>query len=330
VPNLHYLERDLILHTELLTEWLTFWPHTEGATATFINLSENHTYRIDVAGLPRFILRLHRPGYQSTSAIESELAWIKALRNDTALPVPEPLPGTNGQLVQSVDGRPGVLFTYQPGREALEADDTASLFHTLGRYAALAHNHAQTFALPPSFSRQKWSAAAILEADGLWGDWRKAPHVDGEIRKILDALDADLRLSLDAYGQTPDRFGLIHADMRLANVLIDGDTIRLIDFDDCGFCWFMYDFAAAISFFEDSPQVPVLRQSWLDGYTSIRQLAPADLEIIDSMVLLRRMALLAWVGSHHETDLARSHADNFARVTAQLASAYLSKRSRSC
>ena len=92
----------------------------------------------------------------------------------------------------------------------------------------------------------------------------------------------------------------------------------------------MYDFAAAISFFEDSPQVPALRQSWLDGYASVRQLAPADLEIIDSMVLLRRMALLAWVGSHHETYLARSHADNFARVTAQLANAYLSKRSRSC
>ncbi len=38
--------------------------------------------------------------------------------------------------------------------------------------------------------------------------------------------------------------------MRLANLLIDGDRVTLIDFDDCGFGWFMYDFAAAISFFE--------------------------------------------------------------------------------
>ena len=41
------------------------------------------------------------------------------------------------------------------------------------------------------------------------------------------------------------------------------------------------------------------------------------------MVLLRRMALLAWIGSHGETDLARSQADHFAEGTAQLGAAYL-------
>jgi Ser/Thr protein kinase RdoA (MazF antagonist) len=134
-----------------------------------------------------------------------------------------------------------------------------------------------------------------------------------------------LRLDLAAYGRTAQNFGLIHADMRLANLLVDGEQVTLIDFDDCGFCWFMYDFAAAISFFEDSPQVPALRARWLAGYARIRALSPADIGMIDTMILLRRMALLAWIGSHGETELAKAHAQNFARVTAELAARYLAR-----
>jgi Ser/Thr protein kinase RdoA (MazF antagonist) len=311
------------LHTDISSDWLALWPGTEGGIAKFINLSENHTYCIDVLGAPRFILRLHRPGYQSIPAIESELAWIAALARETTLPVPEPLAGRNGRLVQSVNNRPGVLFTYKPGHEPLPGDDITSLFNILGRYAAIAHNHASRFDTPAGFTRPSWTAEAILDADGLWGDWRKAPHVIGKTRETLDALDLRLRADLSAYGRSTERFGLIHADMRLANILIDDEKVRIIDFDDCGFGWFMYDFAAAISFFDDAPSVPALRQNWLDGYTAIRPLGDADLRIIDSMVLLRRMALLAWIGSHHETDLAQSHAPIFAGVTADLAKAYL-------
>jgi len=44
------------------------------------------------------------------------------------------------------------------------------------------------------------------------------------------------------------------------------------------------------------------------------------------LVLLRRMALLAWIGSHHETPLAQAHADAFAAGTAALAETYLDRR----
>ncbi|MEL0058294.1 MAG: phosphotransferase, partial [Alphaproteobacteria bacterium] len=100
---------------------------------------------------------------------------------------------------------------------------------------------------------------------------------------------------------------------------------RLIDFDDCGFGWFMYDFAAGISFMEEHPQVPALREAWLDGYRAVRPLAREDEVEIDSFIMLRRMALLAWTGSHAGTDLARSQAPHFAAGTARLAEAYLAR-----
>lgn len=310
-----------------LTPALTHWRETASGRPVLINLSENHTFRIDGADGARHILRVHRPGYQSRAAIRSELEWLEALRRDTGMPVPRPLPGRDGDLVQQIDSSVGprfaVLFAFEPGREPQPDDDLDHLFGTIGGFAATAHLHAMRFAPSAAFTRQSWSAGAILDPTGRWGDWRQAPHVEGKVARQLDSLDARLRDDLAAYGQGPDRFGLIHADMRLANLLVDGERVTLIDFDDAGLCWFMYDFAAAISFHEEHPHAGQWRQAWLDGYQRIRPLADADRRAIDTMILLRRMALLAWIGSHAETDLAQSVAPQFAAGTVRLAEAYL-------
>ena len=299
------------------------WRQTEGGRPTLINLSENHTFRVEGPG-GTHILRLHRPGYQSPAAIDSELAWLQALRAAGAVPLPRPLPGTDGALVQEVEeGRFAVLFALEPGCEPTPEDDLGSLFRTIGEYAARTHRHVEQWPLPPGFTRPTWDAGAILDADGLWGDWRHAPNLTAAGRTTLAALDERLRLVLTAYGTGRDRFGLIHADMRLANLLVAPHRTTLIDFDDCGFGWFLYDFAASLSFLETSPLAPELRRSWIAGYTAVRPLQAEDLAVIDALVLLRRMALLAWIGSHSETPLAQQHAPRFAADTVTLAADWL-------
>lgn len=301
---------------------LDLWRETEAGRATLINLSENHSFRVDTAG-GSTVLRVHRPGYQSAASIESELAWLEALRHDTDLPVVHPLPGRDGRLVQEIDGRFAVLFAFREGSEPNRGDP--ALFRTIGAFAATAHRHAETWQRPPGFSRPTWSAQTMLTPDGLWGDWRKAPGAD-RVRDVLDRATDALVVDLDAYGQTPDRFGLIHADMRLANLLIDGDRTVLLDFDDCGFGWFLYDLASALSFIDTGPDAALLQAAWLDGYTAIRPLTEGDRTIIPAMILLRRMVLLAWIGTHGETALAQAHAPHFAHDTARLAKAWLDQR----
>jgi Ser/Thr protein kinase RdoA (MazF antagonist) len=307
---------------------LSLWNEVAGATVRLINHSENQTFLIETPGRGAFTLRVHRTGYQSPAAIDSELAWLMALRRDTDLQIPEPLPGKDGALLQTfrqVDGeeRRAVLFRYVPGQEPSPDSNLGNIFNTLGNYAARLHKHAIEWQRPAGFERPVWQAATILDADGPWGDWRMAPGVNDKNRPILDRLDSALWLRLAEYGTAPDRFGLIHADMRLGNLLVDGNSVTLIDFDDCGFCWFAYDFAAAISFHETNPAVPALKAAWLDGYQAVRGLMPEDLAALDAMVMLRRMALLAWIGSHAETRLAQTHMKGFADGTAELAERYL-------
>ena len=113
--------------------------------------------------------------------------------------------------------------------------------------------------------------------------------------------------------------------MRLANLILGPDGPVLIDFDDCGLSWFLFDFAAAISFIEDSPQIPALKEAWLAGYQSIRPLGSGDIAIMDTLVMLRRLSLLAWIGSHIEAPEPQALAPAFAANTAKLAEVYLSR-----
>ena len=111
--------------------------------------------------------------------------------------------------------------------------------------------------------------------------------------------------------------------MRLDILLIDKESTRLIYFDDCGFGWFMYDFASAISFIEDSPMVPYFKSSWIKGYKSVRELSVEDEKEIDTFIMLRRMALLAWIGSHIEAPEPQQLSAGFAETTAKLGDKWL-------
>ena len=255
---------------------------------------------------------------------------MTALDSDGGVATPRPLAGRDGALIQShgtsaLAPRHLVMFEWLEGAEPDPDDDLVEPFRQLGGIAARTHLHVTGWQLPDGFERLVWDDESVFGPSPNWGDWRDGPGVDARVREVLEAAETLVRDRLAAYGRGAARYGLIHADMRLANLLIDGGDTRLIDFDDCGFGWFMYDFAAGISFMEEHPQVPALREAWLDGYRAVRPLDREDEVEIDSFIMLRRMALLAWTGSHSGTDLARSQAPHFAAGTARLAEAYLAR-----
>jgi Ser/Thr protein kinase RdoA (MazF antagonist) len=122
-------------------------------------------------------------------------------------------------------------------------------------------------------------------------------------------------------------FGLVHADLRLANLLVDGTgddrTITVIDFDDCGFGWYFYDFGTAVSFFEDDPAVPEWQDAWAAGYRTRRPLPASDEAMLPSFVLLRRLLLLAWMGTHSHSKESQAMSISYAQGSCALAERYL-------
>jgi Ser/Thr protein kinase RdoA (MazF antagonist) len=66
-----------------------------------------------------------------------------------------------------------------------------------------------------------------------------------------------------------------------------------------------------------------LIELWLEGYRTVSALRKSDEEEIPTFVMLRRLLLVAWIGSHAETALARSLGSSYTDQTVALCSAYL-------
>jgi Ser/Thr protein kinase RdoA (MazF antagonist) len=298
------------------------------ADVRLLNISENATFLVtDRDGGPS-VLRVHRLGYHSQQAIASELAWMDALRAEAGVRTPRVLPAPGGGRVMTMADETGhqrhcVRFEYLPGTEP--ADDDAAHFAELGEITARMHEHARQWQRPPWFTRFHWDYDAAFGARARWGRWQDGIGVGPGEHAVLDRLDRALRDRLAAFGAGPQRYGLVHADTRLANLLVDGGRVSVIDFDDSGFSWYLYDVGTSVSFFEHQPQVPGLVDSWLSGYRRVTALPPEDEAEIWTFIMFRRLLLVAWIGSHQGADIARELGAAYTQDSCALAERYLSQ-----
>ena len=298
------------------------------AAIKLINLSENATYRVDdLASGQKWALRIHRDGYHSRAAIASELAWQLSLRADGGVQTPVPIKGRDGEFIQMItqDGLPKprnvVLYAWEAGKEPATTDVAG--FELLGETAARMHHHVRHWQKPAWFERHTWNFDTFLGDHPHWGRWRDGLGMTPAALDIFTRTVALIQRRLENFGSGPDRFGLVHGDMRLANLLMDEATVKVIDFDDCGFSWFLYDCATTVSFFENQPEVPELLKAWVRGYRRIGILSDGEVAEIDTFVMLRRLLLVAWIGSHSETDLAKYMGAQYTRETIPLCETYL-------
>jgi len=306
--------------SDLLRRALPVYGLAEDTPLTLLNRSENETWR---AG--DLVLRLHRQGYHTKPEIASELAWLTALQDLPGLNAVRPISGAQG-LVTELEGRFLVAFAPIDGQELQPGDDLARWFAPLGEITARLHLQSRQWTPPKGFTRKRWDVETILGPDPHWGHWRQAQGLDPQGEALLARATEALAAKLHAYGTGPEVFGLIHADLRLANLMVDGDTLTAIDFDDSGFGWWAYDLASALSFIETDPRLPDLIAAWVTGYTRIAPLRPEDRAMIPSLIFLRRVLLTAWLATRADSDTAQSlGGPAYTRGTLELADRYLTE-----
>ncbi len=304
-----------------------------GTTARLVNVSENATYLVEDPDQGPSILRVHRLGYHTEAEIQSELAWMDALRAEAGVRTPRVLPAVDGQRIVTAadpaasEQRYCVRFEFLPGSEPVEND--VGHFAELGEITARMHRHSRHWVRPTWFTRFHWDCDAAFGLAARWGHWQDGVGVGPPEREVLARLDATLRNRLAAFGKGSERYGLVHADTRLANLIVDDGVgqgaVSVIDFDDCGFSWYLYDVGTSVSFFEHQPHVADLIDSWVSGYRRVLDLPARDSAEIWTFILFRRLLLLAWIGSHTAVDIARQLGAGYTRDSCDLAESYLSR-----
>jgi len=323
-----YDDLDNTVLLQLAQRALSRYPFARQGKLSLLCRSENATFLQEVGG-KRYALRLHRGNYHQRADIDSELHWLDALR-DTGIVVPQAVADVDGQTVQTLqldDGsvRYAVLFHWIDGdMPTTEVDPRA--FQQLGHITARLHQHSKNWKKPAGFQRIIWDHHTMVSPQSHWGDWRDAPNLYESDHPIVEEAIARVGSQLQRFGKDPSRYGLIHADLRLTNLLLHQGETRVIDFDDCGMGWYLHDLAAAISFVEHHPRAADWVDNWIKGYEQVAHISDEEMAIVPTLLIQRRIQLLAWVGSHAQTEMALSLGPQWADHSVRLCRRYLETR----
>ena len=288
----------------------------EGAPCQLVAHRENRVFAVT---LPqgRAALRLHRPGYHSPAALQSELDFMAHLAA-SGLRVPAPLP-TRGGAYLVASGEPPVmadLLEWLEGAplgragEPLPQTDPARPFHALGAVLAQLHNAADAFTPPPGFSRPAWDEAGLLGEAPLWGRFWENPALSPAERELLLAARQTAGRALAAFALGAD-YGLIHADAVRENVLVQDGAVALIDFDDCGYGFRLFDLATALHPNRTEPAFAEIEAALLEGYRSQRPLPAAAEAALGLFALLRAFTYVGWIMARADAPEAEARSRRF-------------------
>jgi Ser/Thr protein kinase RdoA (MazF antagonist) len=274
-----------------------------------ISHSENVVFKITDSGSQCYVLRLHRPGYNTLAELESELAWTDHLAG-AGVACPAHVLTRAGQGYAQT---PGIrdcyagLIRWLPGESLAERfTDLETISHCythLGELIAKTHNVTAAWRPPDGFIRRRWDAEGLMGTNPLWGRFWEAPDLPGEQREVLSRARPLVYEHLLNLGEGADFFGLIHADLHPRNVLVHGQTIQVIDFDDAGFGWHHYDIAVALGDALTQQWYSVAEDAMFEGYA--RERAGGDKLKTDLawFFLTRSLVSIGWLSARPELGL---------------------------
>lgn len=316
----------------VLPEW-----GLENATLSMVKMRENAVFKLETAEGNKRVLRIHRAGYHSDDALRSELQWIQALAEE-GIETPRVMPTKSGQLFVAPDSKLAGLprqidmFAWVDGEqlgsveEGLAGDINIQQnnYRTIGALAANVHNLSSGWQAPTGFNRHAWDVDGLTGEQPFWGRFWELEALSKTERALMIKTRDKVRQDLTAYGQSPQNYSMIHADMVPENVLVDGQHTRLIDFDDAGFGWHLFEIATSLYFYHGEACFDQLLQAFVEGYRSQRTLSDEDLEKLPLFMLARGTTYLGWVHTRKETETAQELTPMMVELACGLADRYLS------
>lgn len=305
------------------------------ADLRFVNRRENVVFRV-TSDAGDWALKVHRAGYHTDSEIESESAFLQSLAG-AGVGVARPLRRVDGSHVAHVRGAGGetVQVSVQewlPAATPLgSSPDTftgrsrpsAADLRELGRTIALLHDCAQRSGAPAGYDRHAWDAAGLCGPDALWGRAVDLPALSAEQRSTLGRAEDAVARALAGLDRSAAAYGPIHADLTMENVLVSDGRIVVIDFDDCGQGWYLFDLATACFFLTGHPQCDELVAAVLDGYRSQRPLTRRDVEAWQPLLLARALSYLAWSVDRPDEEATLFHLEHLLPHIVRAAERYL-------
>ena len=270
--------------------------------------------RVDADDGRRYALRCTPRSGRAFGDIPLELAWIAALRRETDVDPPEPVPGLDGGLVQDVrvpetpEPYDCVLFRWIPGVELAERL-TPENVGRLGVLSARLHEHALTFHPPPALPvRTLGQLLRGNERDVLFRHEHPL-FLPPSRRAIFEAMAERFHQALTALYAEAAGLRVIHADLHHENVKVHRGRLRPLDFYESIWGFPVQDISLTLydlrEFANTRPYgYEALREAFTRGYTSRLPWPEQHPGQIDTLIAGRQLRRANWVLAHETAPFA--------------------------
>jgi len=277
----------------------------------FISDSTNEIYRFPKNGT-NYIMRFSRRPPSALAAIEAEMDWLAYLSR-AGMHVSLPLAAANGTLAVAIENKNEhwVISAFEmAGGRFWDKNNPAlwnrRIFHNWGKTTGELHAITKQYNPPNPIAREHFQNPYI------WSEnIQTCPALHQKACEITDEINA-LPRGADAYG-------LIHCDIHPWNFHIDGDAVRLFDFDDTIFGWHALDIGIALyhalwwgrgndAGYDFTHEII---GSFLEGYLLANKLDPFWIKKIPLFMRFRQVCKFSWFYDPAQKDAhAKERIDN--------------------
>ena len=195
-------------------------------------------------GEKQYVLRISALGDRSENDYLAETEFVRFLAENGA-PVANVIPSVQGRLVECLeaDGKLVYVSLFDYAKGMLLVDNgyqyrkgapLTEYFYNTGKVLGAIHRLAKTY--------------KTVHPRPDYFDKYNMTYLDGLIPDEYSELKSAIAKRLDAFRSLPkdkNCYGLVHFDFSDGNYHINMDTgaITVFDFDNCLYCWYMFDLA---------------------------------------------------------------------------------------
>lgn len=294
---------------------------------SLLKYSENYNWLIESRD-KKYVLRQCRPGYHTYEELNGELLWIEELRKTTDILMPDILENKDGNFLTDIDGYICTMFSFLEGTTLRGIDGEKLLFYLgkIGEIAAKLHIESINRDNSIKLKRFSWNYDDLLGKSSRVGNWRQHSGLTERQKNCFEKAEKLIYEKLNAYGKGSEKYGLIHSDLNINNVLVEGEKVQIIDFDDCGYGWFLYDLSTTV--LEYDTEIMKKIEAWVHGYEKYRKFTEEDKEMIPTFIVMRKIVRIGWIASHMENDTVKKVAADYYEQTAEMAEKYINSHGK--
>ena len=258
---------------DALIEWLAY---THNAVFQVEHNSKNLILRLS---LPENSSQIHAEGHLLETLSRAGLAVSQVI-----------------DIINQADFS-GMLLSYLNGQSPEPTMVRVEEMFSVGQFLARFHG----VEIDDAIQRKSLDWDGLYSKLGIYypGDENMTIFTDEQIR-VMDAVAEKVKAAMDELGKNDVEYGLIHGDLLLKNILFHENEVRALDFEYCGWGYYLYDLTPILWQLKPQAHYKQLEQAIWNGYSRIRPLTDHHHDLLETFIAGRQVASMRWIAANQQ------------------------------